>query len=279
MLTNSKELLQQAKASKCALPAINVFNLAGIKAAVGASKEYGCPLIISLAEVHLDALGIEEAANIIRYYAEKTNQPIVLHLDHGFDPEIVRSAIDHGFTSVMIDGSSLSFAENVKVTKEIVAYAHAKNVTVEAEIGHVGGGESYIDPEQDNSMLTEVQDAVNFVAQTQVDSLAVSVGTAHGAYTGIPKLDFRRLQEIAGSVAVPLVLHGGSGSGDENLGKAVSLGICKVNIFTDTLNAAQAKIDCSKNIYDNYFTTIEAIKECICHYYDVFNTKGGDFHA
>lgn len=279
MLVNSKQLLQQAKSSKCALPSINVFNLAGIKAAIQASDEWKCPLIISLAEVHLEALGVEEAAHIIRYYAEKASQPITLHLDHGFTPDIVRSAIDHGFTSVMIDASSKSFEENVRITKEIVDYAHTKGVTVEAEIGHVGGGESYIDPEKDSSMLTEVADAVNFVEQTNVDSLAVSIGTAHGAYKGVPKLDFGRLQEIAESVSVPLVLHGGSGSGDSNLSKAVELGICKVNVFTDTLNAAQEKIDTSKNIYDNYFTTIDAIKDCICHYYDVFGTKRGDFNA
>lgn len=279
MLVNSKKLLQQAKLSKCALPAINVFNLAGIKAAIQASNDWKCPLIISLAEIHLETLSIEEAAHIIRYYAEKANQPITLHLDHGFTPSTVRSAIDHGFTSVMIDASSNSFEENVRITKEIVNYAHIKGVTVEAEIGHVGGGESYVDPEKDSSMLTEAGDAVNFVEQTNVDSLAVSIGTAHGAYKGIPKLDFKRLQEIAESVSIPLVLHGGSGSGDENLKKAVELGICKVNVFTDTLNAAQEKIDPNKNIYDNYFTTIDAIKDCICHYYDVFGTKRGNFHA
>jgi ketose-bisphosphate aldolase len=279
MLINSKKLLQQAKEAKCAIPAINVFNLAGIKAAIQASDEYGCPLIISLAEVHLEALGVEEAAHIIRYYAEKAAQPIALHLDHGFSPEIVRSAIDNGFTSVMIDGSSLSFEENVKLTKEMVSYAHGKDVTVEAEIGHVGGGESYIDPEKDKSMLTLTEDAVNFANETGIDSLAVSIGTAHGAYKGVPKLDFERLQEIAENVSVPLVLHGGSGSGDDNLRKAVELGICKVNVFTDTLNAAQERIDFNKNIYDNYFTTIDAIKDCICHYYDVFGTKKGGFHA
>ena len=132
MLVNSKKLLQQAKLSKCALPAINVFNLTGIKAAIQASNDWKCPLIISLAEIHLEALGIEEAAHIIRYYAEKASQPITLHLDHGFTPAVVRSAIDNGFTSVMIVASSKSFEENLRITKQIVKYAHSKGVTVEA---------------------------------------------------------------------------------------------------------------------------------------------------
>lgn len=278
MLVNSNELLRQAKEAKCAIPSVNVFNLAGIKAAIEASNEYQCPLIISLAEVHLEALSVDEGAHIIRYFAqEQAKYPIVLHLDHGFTPEIVRRAIDLGFTSVMIDGSSKAFEENVAVTKEIAAYAHAKNVSVEAEIGHVGGGESYIDPEKDSSMYTEVADAVKFAGQSGVDSLAVSIGTAHGTYTGTPKLDFQRLQDIARAVPIPLVLHGGSGSGDDNLRRAVELGICKVNLFTDTLKAAQEKINPEQTIYDNYFTTITAIKDCICHYYDVFGTRKGSF--
>ncbi len=279
MLVNSKVLLEQARRDKCAIPAINVFNLAGIKAAIQAAEEYECPLIISLAEVHLEALGVEEGAHIIRYYAEQAKQPIVLHLDHGFTPAIVRRAIDSGFTSVMIDASSENYENNVRITSEIVTYAHARNVTVEAEIGHVGGGESYIDPEKDSSMLTEVADAVDFAGQTAVDSLAISIGTAHGAYKGVPKLDFERLSAIADEVSIPLVLHGGSGSGDDNLSKAVECGISKVNIFTDTLIAVQETIDPDKMIYDNYFTTIQAIKKCICHYYDVFYTKRGNFHA
>lgn len=278
MLVSSKVLLQQAKESKCAIPAVNVFNLTGIKAAIEASNQCKCPLIISLAEVHLEALSVAEGAHIIRYFAEEqAKYPIVLHLDHGFSPEIVKNAIDLGFTSVMIDGSSKSLEDNVSITKEIVAYAKAKNVSVEAEIGHVGGGESYIDPEKDSSMYTKVDDAIMFVEQTGVDSLAVSIGTAHGTYTGIPKLDFKRLQEISESIDTPLVLHGGSGSGDDNLRKSVELGICKVNIFTDTLKAAQEKINPHQTIYDNHFTTIEAIKDCICHYYDVFGTRKGSF--
>ena len=174
----------------------------------------------------------------------------------------------------MIDGSSLPFEENVAKTKEIVAYAHERNVTVEAEIGHVGEGDSY--HVEGNTMLTTAEEAKKFVQLTGVDSLAVSIGTAHGEYKGTPHLNFERLQEIAENVDIPLVLHGGSGSGDENLSKAVELGICKVNICTDLLNAAR---DNSKDGYDtrSYYDSItlakDGFKECLKHYYEVFHTK------
>ena len=183
--------------------------------------------------------------------------PIALHLDHGADFEICKSCIDGGFTSVMIDGSTFHLKKCGK-TKEIVAYAHERNVTVEAEIGHVGEGDSY--HVEGNTMLTTPEEAKKFVEQTGVDSLAVSIGTAHGEYKGIPHLNFERLQEIATEVPIPLVLHGGSGSGDENLSKAVELGIAKVNICTDLLNAAR---DNTKDGYAerSYYDSVTLAKD------------------
>jgi ketose-bisphosphate aldolase len=273
MLVNSKEILLAAKKGHYAVPATNVFNLESIKGVLSAAEETNHPLMVCLAEVHTPELGIEEAAHIVKYYAEKCSQDIVLHYDHGFTSEMVKQAIDAGFTSVMIDGSSLPFEENVEKTKEIVAYAHKRNVTVEAEIGHVGGGESYLDPEDDDTMLTTVDEA----ELTGVDSLAVSIGTAHGEYKGIPHLNFDRLSQIAERVEVPLVLHGGSGSGDENLTKAVQLGICKVNIFTDLTIAAKEKTKegyADRSYYDSTKLAVQGIKECLMHYYEVFQTKG-----
>ena len=174
----------------------------------------------------------------------------------------------------MIDGSSLPFEENVAKTKEIVAYAHERNVTVEAEIGHVGEGDSY--HVEGNTMLTTPEEAKKFVEQTGVDSLAVSIGTAHGEYKGIPHLNFERLQEIATEVSIPLVLHGGSGSGDENLSKAVELGIAKVNICTDLLNAARDNTKdgyAERSYYDSVTLAKDGFKDCLKHYYQVFHTK------
>ena len=278
MLVNSKQLLLDAKRGGYAIPSTNIFNLNSLKGVLKAAEENRSPLIISLAEVHTESLSIGETANIVNYYANKTDLPIVLHFDHGFTPSLVKQAINKGFTSVMIDGSSLPFDENVKITKEIVTLAHEKNVTVEAEIGHVGGGESYTDPEDDHSQLTTVEEAKRFAKLTNVDSLAVSIGTAHGTYRGTPKIDFERLSQINQAVDIPLVLHGGSGSGSENLRKAVELGICKVNIFTDLTIAAHDKlVDNFKNInyYDACLLAEEGIKDCLLNYYSIFKTKRG----
>ncbi|MCR2044899.1 class II fructose-bisphosphate aldolase [Anaerosalibacter massiliensis] len=278
MLVNSKQLLLDAKRGGYAIPSTNIFNLNSLKGVLKAAEENRSPLIISLAEVHTESLSIGETANIVNYYANKTDLPIVLHFDHGFTPSLVKQAINKGFTSVMIDGSSLPFDENVKITKEIVTLAHEKNVTVEAEIGHVGGGESYTDPEDDHSQLTTVEEAKRFAKLTNVDSLAVSIGTAHGTYRGTPKIDFERLSQINQAVDIPLVLHGGSGSGSENLRKAVELGICKVNIFTDLTIAAHDKlVDNFKDInyYDACLLAEEGIKECLLNYYSIFKTKRG----
>ena len=274
MLVNSKKMLEEAKIGHYTVPAANIVNLENIKGVIEAAEETKHPLMVCLAEAHTPTLGIEEAAAIVKYYAEKSNQDIALHYDHGFTIELVKKAIDVGFTSVMIDGSSLPFEENVAKTKEIVAYAHERNVTVEAEIGHVGEGDSY--HVEGNTMLTTSEEAKKFVEQTGVDSLAVSIGTAHGEYKGIPHLNFERLQEIATEVSIPLVLHGGSGSGDENLSKAVELGIAKVNICTDLLNAARDNTKdgyAERSYYDSVTLAKDGFKDCLKHYYEVFHTK------
>lgn len=276
ILVNGKKELLAAKELKYAIPSANVFNLISIQAALEAAKETNNPLIVSLAEVHINSISIKECAKIVKMLAADMKQSIVLHFDHGFSKEKIFEAIDEGFTSVMIDGSSLEYSENVKLTKEIVAYAHSRGVTVEAEIGHVGGGESYIDPELDSTQLTTVEDAIRFANDTNVDTLAVSVGTAHGEYKGEPKIDFERLKNINDSVEIPLVLHGGSGSGDENLSKSTQFGICKINIFTDLANAARdnCKQDFENaSFYDSCLNAKKGYKEKLLYYYDVFGTS------
>ena len=279
ILVNSVEVLQNAKKGRYAVPSSNVFNLLSIQAALEAAKINNSPLIISLTEVHLDSISIEECALIVKHLAKNMDQEIVLHFDHGFTKEKVIEAIDCGFTSVMIDGSSLPYEENVKLTKEIVEYAHARNVSVEAEIGHVGGGESYIDPELDDSQLTTVEEAVKFYKDTDVDSLAVSIGTAHGEYKGVPHLDFERLEAINNALDIPLVLHGGSGSGDENLNKATKIGISKVNIFTDLIIAARNACDenfSTRSFYDSCILAKKGYTEKLLHYYKIFETIKGE---
>ena len=276
MLVNSKEVLLKAKREGYAVPASNVMNSDTVHAALEASKEKNLPLIVALAEVHTDIFSIKECAALVKKLIEDHEQKIVLHYDHGFTVSKVKEAIDEGFTSVMIDGSSLPYAENVAKTREIVEYAHARNVTVEAEIGHVGGGESYIDPTKDKSMLTTVEEAVRFANDTGVDSLAVSIGTAHGEYKGTPNINFERLEAIKNAIEIPLVLHGGSGTGDDNLSRTAKMGICKINLFTDLANAAR---EASKESYgtisypDSCALARKGYKEKLIHYYEVFGTK------
>ncbi|MBO0451467.1 class II fructose-bisphosphate aldolase [Candidatus Enterococcus murrayae] len=238
MLVNSKVMLQKARKEKYAVPATNFIDLDSARTFVNVAEKLNKPLMLPFAQAHKELISLEEAALIGKYLAEKVSVPIVLHLDHGEDVAFIKRAIDLGFTSVMIDASKETLEDNIKITKEVVAYAHQKDVTVEAELGHVGAGTNYENHETTDSIYTEVKDVQTFVSTTNVDSLAISIGTAHGAYKGTPVLNFDRLREIRETTEIPLVLHGGSSSGNENLNRCALNGIAKINIFTDFLNAA-----------------------------------------
>lgn len=275
MLVTSKELYQQAQAKGYAIPAPNYIDVESMKTYLEVAEELNLPVIIALAESHLDLISLEEAALNGKYFGEKAKVPVVLHLDHGMTPSIIKKAIDLGFTSVMIDASQDEFESNVARTKEIIEYAHPRGVVVEAEIGHVGSGDNYENHEHTDSKYTTVEDAVKFIEETNVDSLAISIGTAHGMYKGVPEINFERLDEIAAAVETPLVLHGGSSSGDENLNRCSQKGIAKINVFSDLVNAAMDQI---KNTDPaNYLEVKEAakqgMKDCLKHYYGVFGTK------
>lgn len=275
MLVDSKTVLHQAKSGNYAVPAPNFFDIDSARAYVELASEKKLPLILAYAEVHQDMLSLEEAALIGKYFATKVETPVVLHLDHGVTESLIKKAVDLGFTSVMIDASKDSFEENVRRTKEIVDYAHARGVSVEAEIGHVGAGLNYENHEKTDSIYTEVDAAIKFVEKTNVDSLAISIGTAHGLYKGVPKINFERLKELNDSLSVPLVLHGGSSSGDDNLGKCAVSGISKINIFTDLIVGSMKCI--KKEKPEDYFSLKKyansGMKEVLEHYYEVFKCK------
>lgn len=273
MLVNTKEMLNSANASNYAIPSPDFINQNMIKAYIDVAQQLNVPALISISEGLSQFMCLEDAFAIAKYYAEKATIPVAIHLDHGKHVEIVKKAVDIGFTSVMIDASADSFEENVRKTKEVVEYAHKYNVTVEAEIGHVGSGINYEDESGDTTVFTEVNDLVEFVKQTNVDSVAVSVGTAHGIYLGTPKINFERLKELKNAVSIPLVLHGGSSTGDENLKKCAEIGISKINIFTDICRAGAKAIN--ENVTDDYKKQMqvadEAMKTVLKHYYEVFN--------
>lgn len=276
MLVTSREIFMQSRKKHYAVPAANFVDLDSMKWHLEVAERERRPIILAFAECHVDKLiTLEEAAYMGRYYAEHTDIPVVLHLDHGETPELVRKAIDLGFSSVMLDASREDFNVNVQRTKAIVSYASSKGVVVEAEIGHVGAGQNFEGHAEDNSIYTTVEEAEHFIRATQVDSLAVSIGTAHGTYTGVPRIHFERLSEIAAAVDTPLVLHGGSSTGDKNLNRCAKGGISKINIFSDFLLAVKNGME--EENPTEYFAVKEVFKNsmqnCLHHYYQVFATE------
>lgn len=232
-LVTTKEILLKAQKENYAVPAFNIHNLETIKAVVEVAAELKSPLIIAGTPGTIEYAGGDYLVSIVEEAAKKCNIPIALHLDHFEDVEKIKKYIDVGFTSVMIDASHENFENNIKIVKEVVEYAHAKGAVVEAELGKLGGIEDELVVDEKDAMYTNPDSAKDFVEKTNIDSLAIAIGTAHGLYKGKPKLDYDRLTEIREKVSVPLVLHGASDVPENLVKKAIRLGICKVNIATD----------------------------------------------
>lgn len=277
MLVNSKKILTDAKAGKYGIPAPDYLDLDSARVFVKTAEEVQKPVILSYPQLLDKTFPLEEAAVVGRILAERAKVPVALHLDHGEDVDFVKRAIDLGFTAVMIDASMDSFEENVRKTREVVEYARSRDVSVEAEIGHVGAGENLAEVVESETIYTTVEEAKRFAELTGVDSLAVSIGTVHGIYKNLaaPKLNFERLAELAAAVPVPLVLHGGSGTGDDNLSRCCREGISKINIFTDFLTGAmdQIRSDAPKNYPALKETANAAMARVLKHYYGVFMSK------
>ncbi|MBW1683806.1 MAG: class II fructose-bisphosphate aldolase, partial [Deltaproteobacteria bacterium] len=237
MLVPLTQLLRKAEECGYAVMAPDFITRHMLELELEVAEIHNTPVIISYPSLPIDRFKRFGAwtRSILRL-CDRARVPVCLHLDHGKSVKACLKAIDAGFTSVMIDGSSFSFDENMRMTQAVVKAARKKGVSVEAEIGHVGSGKVIIERSKDDSMLTDPEEAERFARQTGIDCLAVSVGTAHGEYTAEPKLDFDRLRAIRDQVPVPLVLHGGSGTGDENIARAVREGIRKINLFTEFLN-------------------------------------------
>lgn len=234
MLVNSKELLAQASLNHYAIGAFNISNLETAQAVITAAHQTNSPVILQASQSAIKYAGLKPLVAMVKALTQDSELPFVLHLDHGPDSQLAMACIDAGFTSVMIDSSSEPWEKNIAITQEVVAYAHPKGVTVEAEIGQIGGVEDNVSVDAAHALYTDPQQAADFVAATQVDSLAIAIGTAHGLYQGEPKLDFQRLSDIQTMIPrTPLVLHGSSGVPADLLKKAISLGIAKINIDTD----------------------------------------------
>ena len=235
-LCPSRPLLDAATRAGKAVAALNFYNAETLIAHVRAAKATNESIILQTTESTINYLGLEMIVGMATVAADQLQQPVALHLDHGGSYELAARCIENGYTSVMIDGSKISFADNCALTRRVVELAHSAGVSVEGELGHVGQNN---DPAAAATrFLTEARDAVRFVNETNVDALAVAIGTAHGFYKGEVELDFDRLQEIHAAIPNrPLVLHGGSGVSADLLQESIACGIRKVNFGTELKNA------------------------------------------
>jgi fructose-bisphosphate aldolase class II len=232
-----KEMLDKANKENYAVMAINCFNLETARAVIKAAELENSPIIINIVQEHLlDHCDSELIAPIVKTLATRTNIKVALNFDHGQEVLFLKKAIDDGFSSVMVDASRFNLQGNIEMTREVVNYAHPKGVSVEGEIGCLGGteGEAYTSEQ----MYTDPEEALKFAKETGIDALAISIGTSHGNYPDgmVPEFDFNRLRTIKELTKMPLVLHGGSGSGKSNILKAVENGINKINVGCDFMN-------------------------------------------
>jgi len=229
-------MLLKAQKEQYAVGSFDIFNIEMLKGVLGAAEETRSPVIVAYGEAFEELLPMESFARTVIDMAQRATVPVAVHLDHAVSFDLIVRAVHCGFTSVMIDASDKSLEDNIEITRKVVEVCRALNVSVEAELGHVSGlGTLY---ESDEHIYTDVQQAKYFTEQTQVDALAVSIGTVHGVHKEAPRLNLKRLKEIRAVVSQPLVLHGGSGLSEQDFRNTIIDGICKVNIYTDLTLAA-----------------------------------------
>lgn len=252
MLISGKKVLQDALEKKYAVPAFNFANMENLQAIIDGAEEMNSPVIIQTTQGAIKYAGFEYLADLGKGAAQRAKVPVALHLDHGTDFKYHLKAIKLGWTSLMIDASKHDFETNINIVRKVVEIAHILDISVEAELGVIGGKED--DIKVDVPIYTEVQDAVKFYNETDCDSLAIAVGTIHGVYKGEVKIDFDRIREIKQEINIPLVLHGSSGVPGDMISKAVESGINKVNFDTElklaNLKAMTKFIEENPKVYD-----------------------------
>lgn len=254
MIVNAKKMLNEAKNNKKCIAHFNINNLEWTKYILEKCDELNKPVILGVSEGAIKYMGGYNVVSHLVYSLVKDlniNIDVCLHLDHGSSIESCKKAIDAGFSSVMIDASKYSLDENINITQEVVKYAHDKNVTVEAEVGHIGGVEDGI---ASGVLVASLDDCIKFVKETKVDMLAPAIGSVHGVYKGEPNLDYDLLISLKNNINIPLVLHGGSGIPDEKIIKAIKLGVSKININTELQQAWHEGVlkfvENQKEVYD-----------------------------
>lgn len=232
-IINSSYLLNHARKFGYAVPAFNIHNLETIQVVMNIAKELESPVILAGTPGTYSYAGVQQIIAIVESMAAENNQQVVLHLDHHHDFEDIHHKIRSGIRSAMIDGSAMPLKDNIAITRKVTELCHYYGCSVEAEIGQLVGQEDDLIVEDVDDPYTHPEDARLLVEQTNIDSLAVAIGSAHGVYKATPKLDFERLQKIARLVDIPLVLHGASDVPDEYVRRTIELGVCKVNVATE----------------------------------------------
>lgn len=267
-------LMKKATKEGYAVGAFNCNNMEIVQAIIAAAEAEKSPVIMQASQGAIKYAGIEYITAMAKVAAENASVPVALHLDHGTSFGQIMQCIRYGFSSVMIDGSKLPLDENIALTKKVLEAAKPLGISVEAELGKIGGTEDDITVSDKEAMYTDPNEAKRFVDETGVDALAIAIGTAHGQYKGVPKLDFPRLEKIVSMVKTPIVLHGSSGVPDDQITKAISLGVSKVNIDTNireafvlaarqVLNANENEIDPRKMLGPARDAAIAIIREKI----------------
>ncbi len=283
MLITMKAILELAEAKNIAIGAFNITSLEGIQAVLQASEELNQPVILQFAPVHEAIIPMTVIGPIMLLMAERASVPVAVHLDHGDDLSVLKKALDMGFTSVMYDGSALSFEENAANTRIAVEMAGIYGASVEAEIGAMGRQEfSSIgegeEGEATEGCYTDPEQAERFVKTTGVDALACSFGTVHGLYLTEPKLDFDRISQIKNRIGLPIVMHGGSGVSDQDFRKCINNGVRKINYYTYLAKAGgmhvkEKAMESEGYVYYHDVTLwgIDAMKKDVLHTIKVFS--------
>ena len=268
MLVNMRKMLEDARRGGYAVGFFDTVNVETAQAVIETAEELNAPVIIGTAEVLLPYMSLEHTAEFLLPMAQKACVPVAVHYDHGLTFDKCMQAIRLGYSSIMYDCSTAPYEENLARVAEMVRICHAMDITLEAELGHVGANEGADKLDNPADYYTDPDTALDFVKRTGCDALAVAVGNAHGDYKFPPKLDFARITEISQKTALPLVLHGGSGLSDSDFLEAAKRGICKVNIFTDLDRAGKVGMETGLKNGEQFLSKlipyqIEAMKKVV----------------
>ncbi len=274
MLVNLNTVLADAAKHHYGVGLFNTIDSDMLEAAISAAEEARSPIIIGTAEVLLPYGELALIAPSVIAAAKRASVPVVVHYDHGLTFDRCMEALRLGFSSIMFDGSTHDYAENIRQTAEIVKIAHSFGATVEGEIGHVGNADNDADLGAD--LYTTPEQAQKYIADTGVDALAIAIGTAHGKYIKKPCLDIGRLKEIRAKIDTPLVLHGGSGLSDDDFKNCIREGISKVNIFTDLCVAGESGMSAGLSENAGYLETrrrkVDSMKQAVLHKMELFGS-------